>query len=124
MAATIDEYIAGFPKDIQVRLEHMRAIIRKAAPEATETIGYGIPTFKLDGNLVHFGGFKAHIGFFPAPSGLKEFQEELSNFKGSKGGVQFPYDQPLPVSLITKIVKYRIGENQKKALAKKARAKK
>jgi uncharacterized protein YdhG (YjbR/CyaY superfamily) len=116
---TIDEYIAGFPENVQKLLEKMRLTIRKAAPAAEEKIGYGIPTFTLEGNLVHFGGFKNHIGFYPAPRGLEEFKKELSVYKGAKGSVQFPIDKPLPLALITKIVKFRVKENLEKAKAKK-----
>ena len=91
----------------------MRAIIHKVVPEAEEEIKYGIPTFILNGNLVHYGGFKNHIGFYPAPSGIAEFKEELSKYKGAKGSIQFPLEKALPVSLITKIVKYRKKETAK-----------
>ena len=117
---TIDEYISSFPKDVQQTLTIMRNTIRKAAPKATEKIAYGIPTFYLEGNLVHFGGFKNHIGFYPAPQGLKEFQKELSAYKGSKGAVQFPYDKPLPLSLITKMVKFRVKKNLEKSRSRKS----
>lgn len=89
-------------------------MVRKAAPEAEEAISYGIPTFKLHGNLVHFAAFKNHIGFFPAPSGIAAFKKELAAYKGAKGSVQFPLDQPLPLALITKIVKFRVKENTDK----------
>lgn len=114
-AENIDEYMADFPPAIQKLLTVMRKTIHKAAPKATEKISYGIPTFALNGNLVHFAAFKHHIGFYPAPNGLASFKKELSKFKGSKGGVQFPFDQPLPVDLITKIVKFRVAEQEKKA---------
>ena len=114
-AQNIDEYIAEFPAEIQKLLTVMRKTIHKAAPKATEKISYGIPTFALNGNLVHFAAFKHHIGFYPAPNGLASFKEELSKFKGSKGGVQFPFDQPLPVDLITRIVKFRVEEQEKKS---------
>ena len=110
----ISAYIADFPKDVQVLLEQMRTTIQKAAPEAKEAIAYGIPTFKLNGNLVHFGGFKHHIGFYPAPVGLKEFEQELSAYKGAKGSVQFPLDQPLPLDLVTRIVKFRMQQMAEK----------
>jgi len=115
----IDEYIAGFPADVQVILQQIRATIRKAAPDAEEALKYQIPTFVLNGNLVHFGGFKQHIGFYPTPSGIEEFKEELSAYEGAKGSVQFPLDQPMPLSLISKIVKFRVKENRGKAAAKK-----
>jgi uncharacterized protein YdhG (YjbR/CyaY superfamily) len=118
-AETIDEYIAGFPKDIQKLLKEMRAIIKKAAPKAEEAIKYAMPTFVLNGNLVHFAAFKNHIGFYPAPQGIEEFKKELSKYKGAKGSVQFPLDQPLPLSLVTKIVKFRVAKNMLKAEMKK-----
>lgn len=107
----IDEYIAGFPKDIQKLLEQIRLTIKKAAPEAEETISYAIPTFTLNGNLVHFAAFKNHIGFYPFPSGNEAFKKELSKYKGGKGTVQFPLDEPLPFNLISKMVKFRVKEN-------------
>lgn len=98
-----------------MRLRDLQATIRKAAPEAEETISYGIPTYKLWGkNLVHFGGFKNHIGFYPTPSGITSFEEKLAPFKRSKGSVIFPHDKPLPLSLVTQIVKHRIKEEQAK----------
>jgi uncharacterized protein YdhG (YjbR/CyaY superfamily) len=117
-AVSIDEYIAGFPKDVQDILEKLRVTIRKAAPDAKETINYAIPTFTLEGNLVHFAAFKNHIGFYPAPSGIQAFKKELSVFEGAKGSVQFPIDKPLPLSLVTKIVKFRVKENLEKAKKK------
>lgn len=114
-AENIDEYITEFPKDIQVLLQQMRITVQEAAPDATEKISYGMPTFFLNGNLVHFAAFKAHIGFYPVPSGIEKFKKELSKFKGAKGSVQFPYDQPLPLGLVSKIVKFRVKENTKKA---------
>lgn len=116
--STIDEYISSFPKDIQKVLEEIRSAIRKAAPDAVEAISYGIPTFKLNGNLVHFAAFKNHIGFYPTPSGIEEFEKELSVYKQGKGSVQFPLDIPLPLTLITKIVKYRTKKNTEKAKLK------
>jgi uncharacterized protein YdhG (YjbR/CyaY superfamily) len=113
-ARNIDEYIATFPKDVQVKLSEIREVIKKAAPKAEEAIKYGIPTYVLHGNLVHFGGFKSHLGFYPAPQGIAEFKKELSVYKGSKGAIQFPYDQPLPKSLIAKIVKFRIAKTLEK----------
>ncbi len=120
-AGNINEYIEGFPKDIQKLLEAMRAVIRKAAPEAEETIKYGIPTFTLNGNLVHFGGYKSHIGFYPAPAGIEEFKKELSKYEGSKGTIRFPIDRPLPLSLISRIVKFRVKKNTDKAKMKMKR---
>ena len=107
-AANIDEYIAGFPKDIQEMLEAIRATIKKAAPEAEEAIKYGMPTFTLNGNLVHFAAFTHHIGFYPTPRGIAEFAKELSMYRGGKGSIQFPLDQPMPLTLISKIVKFRV----------------
>jgi len=105
---TIDEYISTFPDDIQNILQKIRQTIKEAAPDAEEAISYQIPTFKLNGNLVHFAAFKNHVGFYPAPSGQKAFQKELSVYKRGKGSVQFPLDKPIPLSLIKKIVKYRV----------------
>ena len=110
-AENIDAYISGFPKETQKLLNEIRSTIRKAAPEAEETINYAIPTFKLKGNLVHFAAFKNHIGFYPAPSGIEAFKEELAGYERAKGSVQFPLDQPLPLSLISRIVKFRVKEN-------------
>jgi uncharacterized protein YdhG (YjbR/CyaY superfamily) len=115
----IDEYIAGFPKDVQKILKEMRAAIRKAAPEAEEKISYAIPTFALKGNLVHFAAFKNHIGFYPAPRGIEAFKKELSKYEGGKGTIQFPIDQPLPLALIRKIVKFRVKDNLERAKLKK-----
>ena len=116
---SVDEYITSFPKDVQKKLESIRQIINKSAPEAEETINYQIPTFKLNGNLVHFAAFKNHIGFYPAPSGLKAFKKEISSYKSSKGSVQFPLDKPIPLTLIKKIVKYRVKENSIKTIKKR-----
>lgn len=114
-AGNIDEYIAGFPKDIQRMLEEIRAAIRKAAPEAEETIKYAIPTFTLKGNLVSFAAFKNHIGFYPAPRGIEPFKKELSAYGGAKSTVQFPIGNPLPLALISKMVKFRVKKNLEKA---------
>jgi uncharacterized protein YdhG (YjbR/CyaY superfamily) len=116
---TIDEYIAGFPPDVQAILQKIRATIRKAAPQAAETINYQMPTFTLHGNLVHFAAFKNHIGFYPTPSGIENFKAELAAYKGAKGSVQFPLDQPIPYGLISKIVKLKVKENLAKAEAKR-----
>ncbi|MAT97106.1 MAG: hypothetical protein CL608_08190 [Anaerolineaceae bacterium] len=115
---SIDDYIANFPEAVQAKLQEMRVTIRKAAPEAQEAISYGMPTFKLNGNLVHFAAFKNHIGFYPVPSGIEAFQEELSVYKQGKGSVQFPLDQPLPLELVSRIAKFRVAENLEKAEAK------
>ena len=116
---TIDEDIAVFPKNVQAILEEVRATIRKAAPEAEETISYAIPTFTLNGHLVHFAAFKGHIGFYATPTGHEAFQKELSGYKVGKGSVQFPLDEPMPLGLITKIVKYRVKENLSKQTKRK-----
>jgi len=116
---SIDGYIADFPKDIQKILEQIRATIKKAAPDAEETINYAIPTFTLKGNLVHFAACKNHIGFYATPSGHNQFEKELSHFKQGKDSVQFPLSQPMPLALITKIVKFRVKENLQKADKKK-----
>jgi uncharacterized protein YdhG (YjbR/CyaY superfamily) len=116
--STIDGYIATFPPEVQKKLEEMRAVIQAAAPEAVEKISYQMPTFYLNGNLVHFAAFKKHIGFYPAPRGIEVFKEELSGFQGGKGSVQFPLDQPLPLDLINRIVKFRVADNLKNAEAK------
>lgn len=118
-ARTIDEYVAEFPADVQRKLRELRAVIAAEAPQATEKISYAMPTFYLNGNLVHFAAYKHHIGFYPAPSGLEEFEQELAAYKHSKGAVQFPLDQPLPLDLVRKIVRYRVGENMKKAAERK-----
>jgi uncharacterized protein YdhG (YjbR/CyaY superfamily) len=115
----IDEYIAGFPVDIQVILEKIRMTIRKTAPDAEEAISYQMPTFKLKGNLVHFAAFKNHIGFYPVPTGIEKFKKELSVYESGKGSVKFPLDKPIPYTLIAKIVKFRVKENLEKARAKK-----
>ena len=114
----IDEYIAGFPQDVQAILEKIRTTIRKAAPGAEEKISYQIPTFTLKGNLVHFAAFMRHIGFFPTPTGIEKFKNELSVYKGAKGSVQFPFDKPIPYGLISKMVKFRVKGNLEKAEAK------
>jgi len=111
---TIDEYIKTFPEHVQIILEKMRVTIREAAPEAKEAISYQMPTFRLNGNLVHFAAYKNHIGFYPAPSGIEAFKKELSPYKGAKGSVQFPIDKPVPYDLVKKIVLFRVQENQKK----------
>jgi uncharacterized protein YdhG (YjbR/CyaY superfamily) len=111
---TIDEYINSFPEDIQIILSKIRHIIRKAAPEAVETISYQMPTFRLNGNLVHFAAFQNHIGFYPTPSGTTAFQKELSPYKSGKGSIRFPLDKPIPYDLIEKIILFRVKENRQK----------
>ncbi len=110
----IDEYILAFPKEVQVKLQKIRAVIAKAAPLATEAISYGIPTFKLNGNLVHFGGFKDHISFFPTGEGVEVFKKELEEYDVSKGTIRFPLDKPIPFDLVKKIVEYRVMTNLRK----------
>ena len=117
-ANVIDKYIGTFPKDIQEILKSLRVAIRKAAPNAEETINYGVPTLTLKGNLVHFAAYKNHIGFYPAPSGIIAFKKELAIYEGAKGSIKFPIDKPLPFDLITKIVKFRVKENLEKAEVK------
>jgi len=115
---TIDEYIKSFPRDVQKKLESIRQTIKKFAPEAEEMISYQIPTFKLNGPLIYFAGFKNHVSVYPAPRSVPEFKKELSAYKGGKGTVQFPLDKPIPLSLIKKIVKYRLKENSAKTTKK------
>jgi uncharacterized protein YdhG (YjbR/CyaY superfamily) len=107
----MDEYIAAFPKNVQDILTKLRHAISESAPKAEEAISYGIPTFKLNGNLVHFAAFKNHIGFYPTPSAIIAFKKELSSYKQAKGSVQFPMDKEIPFDVIKKIVKYRVKQN-------------
>ena len=111
---SIDEYIAAQPETVQSLLQQIRSAIALAAPNATEKISYQMPTFYLNGNLVHFAACEKHIGFYPTPSGVKAFEKELDGYKYAKGSIQFPTDRPLPMTLIRKIVKYRVEENSKK----------
>ncbi len=113
--ATVDAYIAGHPEEVRKVLEEVRAAIRKAAPEAEETISYGIPAYKLHGDLVFFAAAKKHIGFYATPSGHQAFEEELSGYKRGKGSVQFPLAEPMPLDLITRMVAARVAENKAKA---------
>jgi len=117
-ATNIDEYISGFPNNTQQILQQVRATIRKAAPKAEEVISYQMPAFKFYGMLVFFAAYKNHIGFYPTSSGINAFKKELSAYKGAKGSVQFPIDKPMPLNLITRIVKFRVKENLDKASAK------
>jgi len=110
---TIDEYIEAFPADVQEKLRQLRETIQAAAPEATEKISYQMPTFYLNGNLVHFAAFKNHIGFYPTPSAMEQFKDRLSIYKQGKGSVQFPLDEPLPLKLITEMVHVRVLENRR-----------
>lgn len=110
----MDGYIAAFPKNVREILNKLRQVIRESAPGAEETISYGIPTFKLNGNLVHFGAYKNHIGFYPTPSAIAAFKKELSSYKQSRGTVQFPIDEPIPLGLIKRMVRFRVKENLNK----------
>ncbi len=114
-SASIDEYISGFPGEVQAILQKIRLLIRQNAPGAQEAMKYGIPTFILNGNLVHFAAFAHHIGFYPTPPALVKFKKELSGYKSAKGSVQFPLDQPIPYDLIVRIVKFRVQEAAAKA---------
>lgn len=108
---TIDAYIVGFPADVQQVLQEIRATIRQAAPDAQEAMKYGVPTFTLKGNLVHFGAYKDHIGFYPTPRGIEAFQDELAAYTLAKGTVRFPLAEPVPLDLISRIVKLRVQQN-------------
>jgi uncharacterized protein YdhG (YjbR/CyaY superfamily) len=118
---TIDEYIATFPPEVQAILEKIRGIVQKAAPEATETISYQIPTFKLNGPLVYFAAFKSHIGFYPPTRGDAALEKAVAPYAGEKGNLRFPLDQPIPYPLISRIVKLRVKQNQEKKPSKKRR---
>jgi len=120
-AKKIDEYIAGFPPDVQEILQKVRTTIRRAAPQAQETISYQMPTFRLEGNLVHFAAFKNHIGLYPTPSGTERFRKELSSYEAGKGSIRFPLDKPIPYDLIAKIVKFRVRENLEKAAPRRSK---
>ncbi|QDK79264.1 hypothetical protein EXU85_11875 [Spirosoma sp. KCTC 42546] len=114
----IDAYIASFPTHTQDLLNQLRSTLNQAAPDAEETINYGMPTLTLNGNLVHFAAFKQHIGFYPAPTGIEAFKSELAGYKGAKGSIQFPIDKPLPLDLIAKITRFRVTENLERAARK------
>ncbi|MCI0699336.1 DUF1801 domain-containing protein [candidate division KSB1 bacterium] len=120
---SIDEYIGTFPEDRQKILQEVRATIQAAAPDAKEKISYQMPTFDLKGNLVHFAAFKNHIGFYPTPSGTEAFKEEIARYQGAKGSIRLPLDEPMPLDLITRIVKMRVAENLKKAEEKSRKRK-
>lgn len=122
-SSVIDDYISQFEPALQERLREIRRIIQEAAPNATESFSYQMPTFVFHGNLVHFAAFKNHIGFYPAPSGIEAFKDEISVYKWAKGSVQFPLDQPIPYDLIRRIVLFRVEENQRLVEEKKARKK-
>jgi uncharacterized protein YdhG (YjbR/CyaY superfamily) len=121
LPTNIDEYIAQFSPEVQEVLQKIRAVIRESAPSATEKISYQMPTFYLNGNLVHFAAFKNHIGFYPVPSGIEAFKAELSVYPQGKGSVQFPLNQPIPYDLITRITKFRVEENLRKTVSKKTK---
>ncbi len=116
---TIDDYISTFPPDVQEILQNLRKLIHETAPDAKEAMAYGIPTFTVNENLVHFAAFEHHIGFYPTPSGIAAFKKELSPYKHAKGSVQFPLDQPIPYDLVRRIVEYRVNEIRKKRSEKK-----
>ena len=111
---TVDEYIAGFPKDVQRILKEVRAVVRAAAPDAEERIAYHMPTYTMGKNLAYFAAFKSHVGFYPTPNGISSFEKQLSKYKRAKGSVQFPIDEPMPLGLIRRIVEYRVKEQKKK----------
>lgn len=113
-AREVDDFIARYPADVQEILQKIRGIIREAAPDAQEKLNYGIPTFTLNGNLVHYSALKNHIGFYPTPSGVEKFKKQLSNYSGAKGSVQFPLDQPIPYELIRSITEFRVKEQRAK----------
>ncbi|KHL93290.1 hypothetical protein QW71_24545 [Paenibacillus sp. IHB B 3415] len=115
---SVDQYISAYAPEVQEILQTLRKVIREAAPEAEEKISYQMPTFFLHKNLVHFAAFKNHIGFYPAPQGIEAFKQELAKYKGAKGSVQFPIQEPLPYELITRIVKFRVEENQQQTAGK------
>ncbi|HEV7991066.1 MAG TPA: DUF1801 domain-containing protein [Gemmatimonadaceae bacterium] len=117
-AESIDDYIAAFPPKIRTRLNAMRRTIRKHAPEATEKISYRIPTFYLNGNLVHFAAFNHHVGFYPGAAGIAEFRDLLKDYESAKGSVQFPHDEPLPLEIVAQIVKFRVEQNRWKKVKK------
>jgi uncharacterized protein YdhG (YjbR/CyaY superfamily) len=118
-AQSIDEYVAEFPPAVQERLQQVREVIRAGAPDAVETISYAMPTFDLHGHLVHFAAFKSHIGLYPTPTGIERFEEELARYKGGKGSLKFPLDEPLPLDLIRRIVEFRVLENTTRAAEKR-----
>jgi uncharacterized protein YdhG (YjbR/CyaY superfamily) len=119
MAVSIDQYISEAPQEVQQKLRELRIVIKAEVPDAEERIAYGMPTFSQNGNLVHFAAFKNHIGFFPAPSGIENFKDELAKYKTSKGTVQFPLDEDIPMDLVREIVRFRLKENLAKSTKKK-----
>ncbi|PKM95071.1 MAG: hypothetical protein CVU84_07040 [Firmicutes bacterium HGW-Firmicutes-1] len=120
---SIDEYILQFPHEVQEKLKMLRMVIKESAPNAEEKMSWQMPTFVLHGNLVHFAAYKNHIGFYPAPSAIDAFSQELSEYKGAKGSVQFPLEKPIPYELISKIVEFRVAENNKLAEVKSRKKK-
>jgi len=118
-ASSIDDYIAGFPTDLQIILQKVRQTIHEAAPDAKEKIAYGIPTFTLEGNLVHFAAFKEHIGFYPDPRGIEEFINKLAKYRSGKGTIQFPLTEPIPYDLIKEVTLWRESDNLRRAVEKK-----
>lgn len=117
---TVDQYIAGFPAEVQAILQELRRVVASAAPAAEECISYQIPTFKLHGNLVHFAGYNNHIGLYPAPSGISRFEERIASYKHAKGSLRFPLDKPIPYDLVAEIVQFRVKENVRKAADNKS----
>ncbi|GAB6991821.1 iron chaperone [Paenibacillus pini] len=111
---SMDEYISKYPTEVQEIMQTLRKVIHEAAPDAKEKMSYQMPTFELYGNLVHFAAYKNHIGFYPTPSGIEAFKEELSSYKGAKGSVQFPLNKPMPYDIISRIVTFRVAENAQK----------
>ena len=120
----IDKYIEGFPSNIQKILQRIRKTIQKAAPRANEAISYAIPTFKLNGNLIHFAAYEKHIGLYPAPREVEEFKNDMARYEGGKGTARFPLDEPIPYELIARIVTFRVGKNMEKTAGKRTAAKK
>ena len=118
-AKNVDEYLAAFPEDTRRALEQVRAVIKTAAPDATETISYGMPAYQLNGVLVYFAGYKNHIGFYATPTGHAAFKKDLAPYKQGKGSVQFPLGRPIPLKLIARIVQFRVKENEEKDVLKK-----
>jgi uncharacterized protein YdhG (YjbR/CyaY superfamily) len=120
-SSLVDAYIAGFPAEVQQKLNQMRAAVRAAAPDAVEKFSYRMPSYSLAGNLVHFAAFRNHVGFYPGGAGIEAFQQELRGYRTGKGSVQFPLDQPLPIELVSRIVQYRAAQNREKAARKHKR---
>ena len=121
---TVDQYIAAFPADVKKRMQQLRTTIKAAAPKAEEVISYQMPGYKYLGMLVYFAAYKNHIGFYPGAGGVLEFYKELSSFKSAKGSVQFPHDRPIPFEIISKIVKFRVKQNEEKGSLKRSNGKK